>query len=249
MYFILNYSVFLKKLLNFHRLSHKNRKHYLKHLKRKRKPRFLRVLYQLRSLLLWLVIGSCLIPIISTGYINLATNSDRHLSSAQVPHEDVAIVFGAGLSADGTPSPMLADRVESAVELYQHGRIQKLLMTGDNSMISYNEVVAMKKFAHDLGVPTQDITLDYAGFSTYESCYRAHQVFDVHRAVVITQNYHLPRAVYTCRQLGVNAVGLGTPDREIYGLRGMIPYLLREMLANVKALSEIYLTRPHPTFL
>ncbi len=179
----------------------------------------------------------------------MVTIGDRYKALAQIPHEDVAIVFGAGLSVDGTPSPMLADRVESAVKLYQQGRIHKLLMTGDNSTISYNEVVAMKQYAHDLGVPTRDITLDYAGFSTYESCYRAHQVFDVHRAVVITQNYHLPRAVYTCRQLGVNAVGLGTADREIYGLRGMIPYLLREMLANVKALSDIYLTRPHPTFL
>ncbi|WP_246141964.1 SanA/YdcF family protein, partial [Hyella patelloides] len=199
-------------------------------------------------MLLWLIIGTLAIPIISTGYINLVTNSDRHLSSAQIPQEDVAIVFGAGLLADGNPSPMLADRVDSAVKLYQHGRIHKLLMTGDNSMISYNEVVAMKRFAHDLGVPTKDITLDYAGFSTYESCYRAHKVFDIHRAVVITQNYHLPRAVYTCRQLGVNAVGLGTPDRDIYGLRGMFPYLLREMLANVKALSDIHLIRPHPTF-
>jgi vancomycin permeability regulator SanA len=98
-------------------------------------------------------------------------------------------------------------------------------MTGDNSTISYNEVMAMKQYAHNLGVPIQDILLDYAGFSTYESCYRAHKVFDLHRAVVITQRYHLPRAVYTCRQLGVKAVGLGTPDREIYGLRGMIPYL------------------------
>ncbi|AFZ38387.1 protein of unknown function DUF218 (plasmid) [Stanieria cyanosphaera PCC 7437] len=236
----------LKKISDFNGLRNKRRKFNL----RRRKQNVLaKIFYRLRSLLLWLVIGTCLIPIISTGYINLATSSDRYRSSAQIPHEDVAIVFGAGLSADGTPSPMLADRVESAVELYQNGRIHKLLMTGDNSMISYNEVMAMKRFAHDLDVPTQDITLDYAGFSTYESCYRAHQVFDVHRAVVITQNYHLPRAVYTCRQLGVNAVGLGTPDREIYGLRGMIPYLLREMLANVKALSDIYLTRPHPTFL
>jgi vancomycin permeability regulator SanA len=200
-------------------------------------------------MLLWLVIGALAIPIIATGYINLVTYSDRYRSSAQVPKEDVAIVFGAGLSADGTPSRMLADRVESAVELYQNGRIHKLLMTGDNSTISYNEVMAMKQYAHNLGVPTQDITLDYAGFSTYESCYRAHKIFDIHRAVVITQNYHLPRAVYTCRQLGLKAVGLGTPDGEIYGLRGMLPYLLREVLANVKALWNIHITRPLPTFL
>jgi vancomycin permeability regulator SanA len=200
-------------------------------------------------MLFWLIIAALAIPIIATGYINLVTMSDRYIESDRVPQEDVAIVFGAGLSVDGTPSPMLADRVESAVKLYQSDRIHKLLMTGDNSAISYNEVMAMKRYAHNLGVSNQNITLDYAGFSTYESCYRAHKVFDVHRAVVITQRYHLPRAVYTCRQLGVNTVGLGTPDREIYGLRGMIPYLLREMLANVKALSEIHLTRPHPTFL
>ena len=131
------------------------------------------------------VIGTLLIPIISTAYINLTTSSDRYSSSAQVPKEDVAIVFGAGLSADGTPSPMLADRVESAVKLYQNDRIHKLLMTGDNSAISYNEVIAMKRYAHNLGVPTKDITLDYAGFSTYESCYRAHKIFDVHQAVVL----------------------------------------------------------------
>ena len=219
------------------------------HLRRRKKNVLAKLFPRLRAMLLWSIIITVAIPIIATGYINLATIGDRYRASAQVPHEDVAIVFGAGLSAEGNPSPMLADRVESAVKLYQQGRIHKLLMTGDNSTISYNEVVAMKRFAHDLGVPTRDITLDYAGFSTYESCYRAHRVFDVHRAVVITQNYHLPRAIYTCRQLGVNAVGLGTADREIYGLRGIIPYLLREMLANVKALSDIHLARPHPTFL
>jgi vancomycin permeability regulator SanA len=227
-------------------LKNKSSKYYLK---RKNQNRLSRKLYRWKLMLLWLVICTFLTPIISTGYINLVTIGDRYKASAQIPHEDVAIVFGAGLSADGTPSHMLADRVASGVELYQSDRIHKLLMTGDNSTISYNEVVAMKQYAHNLGVPTQHITLDYAGFSTYESCYRAHQVFDVHRAVVITQRYHLPRAVYTCRRLGVNTVGLGTADREIYGLRGMIPYLLREMLANVKALSDIYLTRPHSTFL
>jgi vancomycin permeability regulator SanA len=146
-------------------LKNKSSKYYLK---RKKQNRLSRRLVRLKSMLLWSVIGALAIPIIATGYINLVTSSDRYRASAQIPHEDVAIVFGAGLSADGTPSPMLADRVESAVELYQHGRIHKLPMTGDNSMINYNEVVAMKRFAHDLGVPTQDITLNYAGFSTYE---------------------------------------------------------------------------------
>ena len=221
-----------------------------KSLWRRRKSHLsLKRLARLRSLLLWLIIGTLAIPIIATGYINLVTISDRYSQSDRVPQEDIAIVFGAGLSANGTPSPMLADRVKAAVELYQSDRINKLLMTGDNSTIFHNEVIAMEGYAHNLGVPNQDITLDYAGFSTYESCYRAHRVFDVHRAVVITQNYHLPRAVYTCRQLGIEAVGLGTADREIYGVRGMSPYWLRETLANLKALWEIHITRPYPTFL
>jgi vancomycin permeability regulator SanA len=188
-------------------------------------------------------------PIVATVYVNLVTSSDRYSELTKVPKEDLAIVFGAGLSADGTPSPMLSDRVEAAVELYNRGKVHKLLMTGDNSQISYNEVVAMKLLAHHLGVPNQSVFLDYAGFSTYESCYRTHKVFDLHQAVLITQSYHLPRAVYTCRQLGVQAIGLGTQDLEIYGLRGMIPYLIREMLANLKALSEVHITRPRPTFL
>ena len=221
-----------------------------KSLWRRRKSHLsLKRLARLRSLLLWLIIGTLAIPIIATGYINLVTISDRYSQSDRVPQEDIAIVFGAGLSANGTPSPMLADRVKAAVELYQSDRINKLLMTGDNSTIFHNEVIAMKRYAHDLGVPTKDITLDYAGFSTYESCYRAHKIFDIHRAVVITQNYHLPRAVYTCRQLGVRVVGLRTTDRESYRIRGMSPYWLRETLANLKALWEIHITRPHPTFL
>jgi vancomycin permeability regulator SanA len=189
------------------------------------------------------------VPIIATVYVNLATSSGRYSQLTKVPKENIAIVFGAGILADGTPSPMLSDRVEAAVELYKMGKVHRLLMTGDNSQISYNEVVAMKQLAHQLGVPTQNVILDYAGFSTYESCYRTHKVFDLHQAVLITQSYHLPRAVYTCRQLGVQAIGLGTQDLEIYGLRGMIPYLTREMLANLKALNEVHLTRPHPTFL
>ena len=231
-----------EKIFNFNGLKNKRRKFYLK---RRRKKVFSRLLL----IILWFVIGLLVLPIVTTGYISLVTKNDRYFKSDRIPFEDVAIVFGAGLSANGTPSPMLADRVESAVKLYQSDRIHKLLMTGDNSMVSYNEVMAMKQYAHSQGIPTKDITLDYAGFSTYESCYRAHKIFNVHQAVVITQKYHLPRAVYTCRQLGVKTVGLGTPDREIYGLRGMIPYLLREMLANVKALWEIHITRPHPTFL
>ncbi|GJD19988.1 hypothetical protein RIVM261_049440 [Rivularia sp. IAM M-261] len=203
----------------------------------------------LQLVLLGLIISIIIKPLIATTYIGLVTNGERYFKPEQVPQQRIAIVFGAGLLPDGKPTPFLSDRVEAAVNLYHLKRVQKLLMTGDNSKVSYNEVRSMQQYAHNLGVPMKDIALDYAGFSTYESCYRAHQVFGVHQAVVITQNYHLPRAVYTCHQLGVEVVGLGTPDIEIYGLWGMIPDLRREMLANVKALWEVHVIRPKPTFL
>jgi vancomycin permeability regulator SanA len=204
---------------------------------------------RLQLLLFALVISIIAKPLIATAYINLITNSLCYTKPEFVPQERVAIVFGAGILSNGKPTLFLADRIEAAVKLYQLGRVEKLLMTGDNSKISYNEVKSMQEYAHELGVPMRDITLDYAGFSTYESCYRAHKVFGVHQAVVITQKYHLPRTVYTCQQLGVEVVGLGTQDVEIYGLRGMIPDLQREVLANVKALWEVHVTRPKPTFL
>jgi vancomycin permeability regulator SanA len=211
--------------------------------------KYLRLFRWLRLVLLGLLISVLVIPLTATAYIGLMTNGIRYIKPEEVPQERLAMVFGAGLLANGKPTPMLADRVKAGVKLYQIGRVEKLLMTGDNSKVSYNEVRSMQQYAHDLGVPMKDITLDYAGFSTYESCYRAHKIFGLHKAVVITQNYHLPRAIYTCRQFGLDTVGLGTPDIEIYGLWGMIPDFRREMLANVKALWEVHVTRPRPTFL
>lgn len=211
--------------------------------------KYFRLFRWLRLVLLGLLISVLVIPLTATAYIRLMTNGIRYIKQEEVPLERLAMVFGAGLLANGKPTPMLADRIEAGVKLYQIGRVEKLLMTGDNSKVSYNEVRSMQQYAHDLGVPIKDITLDYAGFSTYESCYRAHKIFGLHKAVVITQNYHLPRAIYTCRQFGLDTVGLGTPDIEIYGLWGMIPDLRREMLANVKALWEVHVTRPRPTFL
>lgn len=202
-----------------------------------------------RLFLLVLIISVLVKPLIATAYIGIATQNDRYTHPEQVPQNKVAIVFGAGLRANGKPTAFLANRIEAAVKLYHLHRVHRLLMTGDNSRLTYNEVVAMQQYAHDLGVPMADITLDYAGFSTYESCYRAHEIFGVDRAVVITQNYHLPRTVYTCDRLGVKTVGLGSPDLEIYGLWGMIPDFRREMFANIKALIEVNITRPRPTFL
>lgn len=144
---------------------------------------------------------------------------------------------------------MLADRVQAAIDLYKAGRVSKLLMTGDNSTKYYNEVKAMQEYATAQGVPANDITLDYAGFSTYESCYRAKEVFGITQAVLVTQNFHLPRAVYTCRQLGVNAIGFGTPDWGKFPQHSMIRYSFREFFAVLNALWEVRVTRPKTTFL
>jgi len=132
-----------------------------------------------------------------------------------VPNNHVAMVFGAGLNVDGGPSAMLYDRVAVAADLYNTRKVDKLLMTGDNSVVTHNEVEAMRKTAVDLGVPDEDIVLDYAGFSTWDSCYRAREVFSLTSATLVTQKFHLPRAIYTCQQLGMQAVGV-TADRQDY---------------------------------
>jgi vancomycin permeability regulator SanA len=211
---------------------------------------WLRTLWR-RRLLLGAISGAVLVLLALLGvlHVHLTTSPRRYTDAAQVPAARVALVFGAGVRADGRPTRMLADRVYAASTLYEAGRVQKLLFTGDNSTVAYNEVAAMQRYAQELGVPAADITLDYAGFSTYESCYRARTIFGVEQAVLVTQRYHLPRAVYTCRELGIDAVGLGTPDWDSYHPALMTRYTAREVLATLNALVQVHLTHPLPTFL
>ncbi|MBD2680536.1 MULTISPECIES: vancomycin high temperature exclusion protein [Nostoc] len=196
-----------------------------------------------------LLLTATISPLGLNYYVNAITSNRRYTQPEKIPAGRVAIVFGAGIYPDGTLSPMLSDRVSAAVELYKLGRVQKLLMTGDNSRDDYNEVQAMQNYAVERGVPAQDITLDYAGFSTYESCYRAKDIFGIKQAVLVTQKFHLPRAVYTCDRLGVKAIGLGTPDWESYSFQTVMYSTLREELSTLKALWEVNITRPQPTFL
>ena len=116
------------------------------------------------------------------------------------PAAPAAIVFGAGLWRDGSPSPVLQDRVATAADLYFSGKVKKILMSGDNRFIYYNEPGAMKKFALSLGVPEEDIVLDYAGRRTYDTCYRARAIFGLKEAILVTQSFHLPRALILCRR-------------------------------------------------
>jgi len=184
----------------------------------------------------------------ATFYVHLKTMSFRYSRLDDVPSRPVALVFGAGVRADGTLSPMLQDRVDAAVALYKRGTVKKLLMTGDNSSVDYDEVSNMKRNAVSQGVPEGDIVLDYAGFSTYDSCYRAKAIFGVTDAVLVTQSYHLPRAIYTCRKLGVTGVGIGLADWRKYPAR-MVEYQMREFGSTIKALIQLNITHPLPTFL
>ena len=216
-------------------------------IKRNLLPRSLRVRRIRRGLIGALLLAT--LPLVLEYYVDRSTRDLRFSSPQQLPPKPVAIVFGAEVYRSGKLSPMLAARVQQAVEAYRAGRVQKILMTGDNSRTDYDEVTAMKRYAVELGVPAELIHLDYAGFSTYESCYRAREIFGVREAVVITQGFHLPRAVYTCAHLGIDTVGLETDDRGNYSARTMRRHRVREVLATAKALWDIHLSRPLPTFL
>lgn len=169
----------------------------------------------------------------------------RITSLADAPEMPVAIVFGAGLSRDGTPSPVLKDRVETAAALYFQGKVKKLLMSGDNRFVDYNEPGAMRQYALDLGVPAEDIVLDYAGRRTYDTCYRARAIFGVTEAILVTQPFHLPRALYLCNQLGVKAWGVPA-DNRYYLKRSQLIWNIRETMATVVALWEVWVTHSVP---
>lgn len=162
---------------------------------------------------------------------------------ADVPPRRVALVFGAGVWPGGTLSHILADRVDTAVDLYHAGKVQKLLMSGDNRFINYNEPQHMKEYAMSRGVPEEDIVLDYAGRRTYDSCYRARAIFGLNEIIVVTQNYHIDRALFICNGLGVDAVGV-VADRRSY-TKGR-QYWLREIPAMLLAWWDVVIAHPLP---
>lgn len=157
---------------------------------------------------------------------------------------DCIMVLGCGVNGS-TPSPLLADRLRRGVEVYRTTSIPKILMTGDHGRIDYDEVNVMKQYAMSFGIDEKDIFMDHAGFSTYESMYRAKEIFGIKRMVIVTQKYHLSRAVYIANQLGIEAYGVASDYRE-FG--GQFYRDFREVLARVK---DIFTTtfQPEPTYL
>jgi len=160
-----------------------------------------------------------------------------------VPELRVALVFGAGYWRDGTPSDVMKDRVEAAVELLRAGRVEKLLFSGDNRFLDYNEPGTMREYALSLGCPDESIVLDHAGRRTYDSCYRARYIFGQRTLVLVTQRYHLPRALYICEGLGIDAVGYAADRREYVHIR---EYWLREVPALWLAWVDRWIRRPLP---
>lgn len=158
---------------------------------------------------------------------------------------DCIIVLGCQVRSDGTPSHMLEDRLKRGVALYDLGAAPKILMSGDHGNVNYDEVDAMKRYAVDAGIPSEDVFMDHAGFSTYETMYRAKEIFQAKKVLIVTQTYHLYRAMYIARQLGMEAYGVAAEYRQY---SGQFARDVREVLARVKDFG-MCIFKPAPTYL
>lgn len=170
--------------------------------------------------------------------------TDRLYQPPEAPQKRVAIIFGAGLRRDGTPTAMLRDRVLTGAELYFSGQVEKLLMSGDNRFADYNEPESMRQFALSIGVPDEAIVLDYAGRRTYDTCYRAKAIFGVENALLVTQGFHLPRAIFLCNMLGMDT--LGVEAIHCYWNGSPFVWDVREQFATVAAFLDLYVSNPLP---
>lgn len=195
-----------------------------------------------------LALWALLLMIVGFGIPRLITavaSTGKVFTIEDTPSARAAIVFGAGLQRDGTPSPVLKDRIAAAVQLYHLGKVEKLLMSGDNRFIDYNEPAAMKTYAVSLGVPEEAIALDFAGRRTYDTCYRAKHIFGLDEALLVTQKYHLPRAIFTCQEMGMRVSGVAA-DLRIYNTHSLRFWSLRELPATMVAIWQVWVSHPLP---
>ncbi len=196
---------------------------------------FLREKSYLIIQLLWrgLVISLLFVALIFV-LIKIQSESYIKASYKELPHVQAAIVLGAGLLRSGNLSPIFKDRVDIALILYKEGKVDTILVTGDDGTPTHNEVNPAREYLLTRGVPTEAIFLDHAGFDTYSSMYRAEQIFLVDSAIIVTQSFHLPRSVFIARRLGITAYGIPA-DQHAYSFKNNI----REVLADVKAVFNV----------
>ncbi|MGW1267053.1 SanA/YdcF family protein [Streptomyces sp. NPDC002491] len=196
-----------------------------------------------RRRLVQAVMAGCVLALLPSTWLYVST-SDRIGTTAKAPRREVAVVFGAGLW-DGEPSPYLAHRLDAAAKLYRAGRIEVVLVTGDNSREDYDEPDAMRAYLTRHGVPDRRIVSDYAGFDTWDSCVRAKKIFGVDEAVLISQDFHIRRAVALCEAAGVDSYGVAVAAaHNVTWLYGGA----REVLAAGKAALDAVF-EPDPRFL
>lgn len=195
----------------------------------------------------------CILVIIFCGALVIINNvqakgEKRIVTKDTLPEKvDAIIVLGAGVREDGTPSDILTDRLSTSLDILNMGVEGKLLLSGDHGREGYNEVGTMKDYIlKNSNIKEKDIFLDHAGFSTYDSIYRAKNIFKVESAIIVTNEYHLPRALYLAEKLGIDAYGYTSDKREYYY---MDAYKKREKIAQLKDFLFVNVLKPEPKFL
>ncbi|WP_037871562.1 SanA/YdcF family protein [Streptomyces sp. SPB074] len=184
---------------------------------------------------LWAVMALCVLALLPSAWIRVASGGAVR-DEADVDPAPVAVVFGAGLR-DGRPSPYLAHRLDVAARLYAAGRVSAVLVTGDHGRAGYDEPTAMRDYLARAGVPGRQVVWDHAGFDTWDSCVRARRVFGVDRAVLVSQGFHIRRAVALCRAAGVEAQGVAARDpRDVTWYYGASQEILAAPKAALDAL-------------
>ena len=204
------------------------------------------------KIFIFLVVFFCVVLLITIGVIGVnlyvkGSVKNRILTPEKATglDADCILILGAGVWENGRPSQMLADRLQQGIELYQTGASDRLLMSGDHGRMEYDEVNVMKTFAIERGIPSEHIFMDHAGFSTYESMYRARDIFEAEKIIIVTQRYHMYRALYVARSLGLDAYGVASDPWQYAGQNYRE---LREFAARIKDFFYVII-KPDPTYL
>ena len=193
----------------------------------------------------WLMLGIGMVALAAAISFVRSTAAGHIYTESDLPAAPVALVLGAQVNPDGTPSAFLAARLDLAKRLYDAGLVEMIIVSGDHLAPEFDEPLAMRDYLIEAGLPGEKVIADSGGFDTYESCLRAKRIFDLRQLIVVTQSYHLVRAVATCRALGIDARGVGDDsvrEHTMAWLRGAI----RDQIACVKTVVDL-VTRPEPT--